>query len=74
MHKIVSGGRIVSGCSCYATKNKIIMGIVVLLTRDPQLRKSIYVVDKIAIPIEFDYQCHCLVMEQTIGIVLSEND
>ena len=30
-------------------KNKIIMGIVVLLTRDPQLSKSISVVDRIEI-------------------------
>ena len=63
----------VSGYSCNVSKHKIIMSIVVL-TRNPQLSKSISVVDKIAIPIEFDYQCHCLVMEQTIGIVLSEND
>ena len=34
---------------------KIVMGIVVLLTRDPQLSKSISIVDRIAIPIEFDY-------------------
>ena len=38
LHKIVSGGRIVIEYSCYASKHKIIMGIVVLLTRDPQLR------------------------------------
>ena len=40
----------VSGYSCYDSKNKIIMGIVVLLTRDPQLSKSISIVDRI----EFD--------------------
>ena len=40
----------VSGYSCYYSKNKIIMGIVVLLTRDPQLSKSISIVDRI----EFD--------------------
>ena len=45
----------VSGYSYYDSKHKIIMGMVVLLTRDPQLSKSIYVVDRIAIPIEFDY-------------------
>ena len=38
----------VSGYSCYDSKHKIIMGIVVLLTRDPQLSKSISVVDRIA--------------------------
>ena len=37
----------VSGYSCYDSKHKIIMGIVVLLTRDPQLSKSISVVDRI---------------------------
>ena len=37
----------VSGYSCYDSKHKIIMGIVVLLTRNPQLSKSIYVVDRI---------------------------
>ena len=37
----------VSGYSCYVSKHKIIMGIVVLLTRDPQLSKSIFVVDRI---------------------------
>ena len=31
----------------YVNKHKIVMGIVVLLTRDPQLRKSISVVDRI---------------------------
>ena len=45
----------VSGYSYYDSKHKIIMGMVVLLTRDPQLSKSISVVDRIAIPIEFDY-------------------
>ena len=48
LHKIVSRGRIISGYSCYDSKHKIIMGIVVLLTRDPQLSKSISVVDRIA--------------------------
>ena len=38
----------VSGYSCYDSKHKIIMGIVVLLTRNPQLNKSISVVDRIA--------------------------
>ena len=44
----------VSGYSCYSSKHKIIMGIVVLLTRDPQMRitslltKSISVVDRVA--------------------------
>ena len=37
-----------SGYSCYDSKHKIIMGIVVLLTRDLQLSKSISIVDKIA--------------------------
>ena len=37
----------VSGYSCYVSKHKIIMGIVVLLTRDPQLSKSIFVMDRI---------------------------
>ena len=37
----------VSGYSYYVSKHKIIMGIVVLLTRDPQLSKSISVVDRI---------------------------
>ena len=61
LHKIVSGECIVSGYSCYASKLKIIMGIVVLLTRNPQLRitslprKSISVVNRVAIPIEFNY-------------------
>ena len=61
LHRIVSGGCIVSGYSCYASKHKIIMGIVVLLTRDPQMRitslpsKSTSVVDRVAIPIEFNY-------------------
>ena len=38
----------VSGYSCYDSKHKIVMGIVVLLTRNPQLNKSIFVVDRIA--------------------------
>ena len=38
----------VSGYSCYDSKRKIIMGIVMLLTRDPQLSKSISIVDRIA--------------------------
>ena len=38
----------VSGYSCYDSKHKIIMGILMLLTRDPQMSKSIYVVDRIA--------------------------
>ena len=38
----------VSGYSCYDSKHKIIMSIVVLLTGNPQLNKSIYVVDRIA--------------------------
>ena len=37
----------VSGYSYYDSKHKSIMGIVVLLTRDPQLSKSISVVDGI---------------------------
>ena len=37
----------VSGYSYYDSKHKSIMGIVVLLTRDPQLSKSISVVDRI---------------------------
>ena len=37
----------VSGYSCYDSKHKIVMGIVVLLTRNPQLSKSISVVDRI---------------------------
>ena len=54
LHKIVSGGCIVSGCSCYSSKHKLIMDIIVLLTRDPQMRitsfpsKSISVVDRVA--------------------------
>ena len=43
----------VSGYSCYDSKHKIIRGIVVLLTRDPQLSKSISVVE-LQILIEFD--------------------
>ena len=43
----------VSGYSCYDSRHKIIMGIVVLLTRDPQLSKSISVVE-LQILIEFD--------------------
>ena len=45
----------------HVMKCRIIMGIVVLLTRDPQMRvtslpnKSISVVDRVAIPIEFNY-------------------
>ena len=38
----------VSGYSCYDGKHKIIMGIVMLLIRDPQLSKSISVIDRIA--------------------------
>ena len=38
----------VSGYSYYDSKHKIIMGKVVLLTRDQQLSKSISVVDRIA--------------------------
>ena len=45
----------VSGYACYASKHEIVMGIVVPLTRDPQLSKSISVVNRIAISIEFDY-------------------
>ena len=41
MHRIVSGGRIVSGCSCYASKHKIVMGKVVPLTRDKQYEDSL---------------------------------
>ena len=37
----------VSWYSCYGSKHKIVMGIVVLLTRNPQLSKSISVVDRI---------------------------
>ena len=54
LHRIVLGGRVVSGCSCYANKHKIIMGIVVPLTRDQQTRitsllsKSISIVDRVA--------------------------
>ena len=53
-HRIVSGGLIVSGYSYYVSKHEIIMGIVVLLTRDPQMRitsllsKSISLVDRVA--------------------------
>ena len=36
LHRIVLGGCVVSGCSCYASKHKIIMGRVVPLTRDKQ--------------------------------------
>ena len=46
--KIVSGGRMVSGYSYYDSKHKIIMGIVVLLTRDPQFTKLISIVDRVA--------------------------
>ena len=70
LHKIVSKGRIASGYSCYASKHKIIMGIVVLLTRNPQLSKSISIVDRI----EFDSKCHCLVMKRSIWILVSGND
>ena len=49
LYKIVSGGCMVSGYSYYDSKHTIIMGMVVLLTRDPQLSKSISVVDRIAI-------------------------
>ena len=35
----------VSGYSCYDSKHKIIMGIIVLLTRNQQLSKSISVVE-----------------------------
>ena len=42
----------VSGYSCYDSKHKSIMGIVVLLTRNPQLSKSISVVE-LQILIEF---------------------
>ena len=41
------------GIHDYVSKHKNIMGIVVLLTRDPQLSKSIYVVE-LQILIEFD--------------------
>ena len=44
----------VSGYLCYDSKHKIIMGIVMLLTRDPQMSKSIYVVDRIVNSFEFD--------------------
>ena len=37
----MSGGRVVSGCSCYASKYKIIMGRVVPLTRDKQYEDSL---------------------------------
>ena len=43
----------VSGYSCYVSKHKIIMGIVMLLTGDPQLSKSISVIE-LQILIEFD--------------------
>ena len=43
----------VIGYACYVSKNEIVMGIVVLLTRDPQLSKSIFVVE-LQILIEFD--------------------
>ena len=43
----------VSGYSCYDSRHKIIMGIVVLLTRYPQLSKSISVVE-LQILVEFD--------------------
>ena len=38
----------VSGYSFYVSTHKIVMGIVLLLTRNPQLNKSISVVDRIA--------------------------
>ena len=44
----------VSGYSCYDSKHKIIMGIVVLLTGDPQMSKSISVVELQNL-IEFDW-------------------
>ena len=45
----------VSGYSCYDSKDKkIVMGIVVLLTRNPQLNESISVVE-LQIPNEFDF-------------------
>ena len=43
----------VSGYLCYDSKHEIIMGIVVLLIRDPQLSKSISVIE-LQILIEFD--------------------
>ena len=62
----------VSGYSCYVSKHRIIMGTVVLLTRDPQLSKSIC--SRQNCKFLFDYQCHCLVMGHSIWIVLSDND
>ena len=50
----MSGGRVVSGCSCYDSKHKIAMGRMVQITRDKQMRitpllsKSISVVDRVA--------------------------
>ena len=46
--RLCQEGHMVSGYSCYDSRHKIVMGIVVLLTRNPQLSKSISVVDKIA--------------------------
>ena len=45
--RLCQEGRMVSGYACYVSKHEIVMGIVVLLTRDPQLSKSISVVDRI---------------------------
>ena len=46
--RLCQEGHTVSGYSCYDSKHKIVMGIVMLLTRDPQMSKSISVIDRIA--------------------------
>ena len=63
----------VSGYSYYDSKHKIIMGMVVLLTRYPQLMQ-INFCSRQNCKFLFDYQCRCLVMEQSIWIVLTGND
>ena len=46
--RLCQEGHMVSGYSCYDSKHKIIMGIIVLITRNPQLSKLISVIDRIA--------------------------
>ena len=46
--RLCQEGHMVSRYSCYDSRHKIVMGIVVLLTRNPQLNKSNSVVDRIA--------------------------
>ena len=80
LHKIVSGGCILSGYSCYASKHKIIMGIVVLLTRDPQMRitslprKSISVVYSCKFSLNLITNVIAWLWNNQIWIVLSDND